>query len=314
MRLLALVFLLFLVGHVGRAQQLAQYTQYVFNHFSINPAVAGSKECLDVRLGYRQQWVGFEGAPTTGWASLHGILNLKKKRGPVNERHGIGAFVESDNAGNWGYTRFVLAYAYHLRMTQDSWLSFGLYGGAQQMKFNVGEATLTDFNDPALDGRASVLVLPDVTPGVWLYGKRGWAGASIHHILARPIPDIGLGSRMARHYMLSGGYRFPVGKKTTFTPSTLLKFAGGVPLAIDLNGMFEWNRVFALGVGYRNGDAVTALMRVGFLKFFQLGYSYDLNTSRLRVANSNTHEIILAITPCSKEGLNRRAVSCPAFD
>ena len=37
------------------AQQTAQYTQNVFNMFAINPAVAGSKDCIDVRLGYRQQ-------------------------------------------------------------------------------------------------------------------------------------------------------------------------------------------------------------------------------------------------------------------
>lgn len=303
-----------LVLHLeGPAQQLAQYTQYVFNHFSINPAVAGSKDCLDVRMGYRRQWMGFEGAPTSGWASLHGTLGTRKK-GLRNSRHGIGAFVEADNAGNWGYTRFVLAYAYHARLTQESYLSFGLYGGAQQMKLNVGEVTLTDFNDPAVDGRASAVVFPDVTPGIWLYSKRGWAGVSIHHILARPIPDIGLGSRMAPHYMLSGGYRYSLGRKMAFTPSTLLKFAGGIPLAMDLNAMLEWNRVLSLGAGYRNGDAVAFLMKVGFLQHFQLGYSYDITTSKLRVAGSNTHEIILAITPCGKDDMSKRMINCPAFD
>jgi type IX secretion system PorP/SprF family membrane protein len=296
-----------------QAQQLAQYTQYVFNHFSINPAVAGSKDCLDVRLGYRKQWVGFDGAPTTGWASIHGNLAGKKK-GPTHGKHGFGVFIESDNAGNWGYTRFVLAYAYHARLTQDSYLSFGLFGGAQQMKLNVGEITLTDFNDPAVDGKASVLVLPDVTPGIWLYGKKSWAGFSIHHILARPIPDIGFESRMTPHYMLSGGYRYRLGKKTSLTPSALMKFARAVPLAMDINAMVEWNRVLGLGVGYRNGDAVAFMMKVGFLQYFQLGYSYDLTTSKLRVAGSNTHEVILAVTPCSKDDLRKRMINCPAFD
>jgi len=295
------------------AQQLAQYTQYVFNQFSVNPAVAGSKDCLDVRLGYRQQWVGFEGAPTTGWASLHGTLKPKGNKIMAN-KHGIGAFIEADNAGNWGYTRLVLAYAYHVRMTQDSYLSFGVFGGVQQMKLNIGEVTLTDFNDPILDGRSSVIVLPDITPGIWLYGKKGWAGASIQHILARPIDGIGVDSRMARHYMLSGGYRYRLGKKTSLTPSTMVKFAGGIPLAVDLNAMVEWNRMLGLGIGYRNGDAVAFMMKVSFLQYFQLGYSYDLTTSPLRVAGSNTHELILGITPCSKNDLSKRMINCPAFD
>lgn len=114
--------------------------------------------------------------------------------------------------------------------------------------------------------------------------------------------------------MLSGGYRYRLGKKTSFTPSALLKFAKAVPLALDINAMVEWNRVLGLGVGYRNGDAVAFMMKVGFLQYFQLGYSYDLTTSKLKVAGSNTHEVILAVTPCSKDDLNKRMIKCPAFD
>jgi type IX secretion system PorP/SprF family membrane protein len=295
------------------AQQLGQYTQYVFNHFSVNPAVAGSKDCLDVRLGYRQQWTGFEGAPTTGWASLHGAIRPKNKPYSKN-KHGIGAFVEADNAGNWGYTRFALAYAYHMQMSQDFFMSMGFFAGVQQMKLNIGDITLGDFNDPVLGSSASVLVYPEITPGIWLYGKRFFGGVAIHQILGNRINDIGLESRLSRHVMLNAGQRFKLGGKTTLTPSTLIKFAGGSPLAMDLNAMVEWNKVFGLGVGYRNGDALTLMMKVGFLQFFQLGYSYDVTTSKLRVASSNTHEIILAITPCSQEKLGRRMIQCPAFD
>jgi hypothetical protein len=56
------------------------------------------------------------------------------------------------------------------------------------------------------------------------------------------------------------------------------------------------------------------MMKVGFLDYFQLGYSYDLTTSVLRVAGSNTHEVILGITPCSKDDLSKRMINCPAFD
>jgi len=297
-----------------RAQQLTQYSQYVFNHFSVNPAVAGSKECLDVRLGFREQWTGFDGAPTTGWASLHGTLRGKKK--PVRPGgHGVGAFVEADNAGNWGYTRLVLAYAYHMPTGREGRMAFGVFAGAQQMKFDIGRVTLTQYGDPALDGRASVMVFPEVTPGFWMYNKRSWAGISMHQALGNRIKDIGMESRLARHLMLSAGHRMPLGPKTTLTPSTLMKFSGGAPMALDLNAMAEWNRTIALGAGYRAGDAVVFLMKVSFLKFFQLGYSYDITTSKLRVAGNNTHEVILAISPCGRDDTGgRRAIACPAFD
>ncbi len=298
---------------VGSAQQLSQYTQYIFNQFSINPAVAGSKDCLDVRLGFRQQWVGLPGAPTTGWASLH--ASLKGKNKPFqNNKHGIGMFVEADQAGNWGYTRFLLAYAYHIQMSKDYYMALGTYAGVQQMKFDVGEAFLSDAGDPALDGKATSLVVPDISPGIWMYGKRFWGGLALQQALGNKIKNIGTNSKLSRHFKLSAGYRFKLGRNMSFTPSTMFKIAAGSPVALDLNAMVEWNRIIALGIGYRNGDALTLMMKVGFLQFFQLGYSYDVTTSRLREGSSNTHEIILGVTPCSKAGKDKRMINCPAFD
>lgn len=313
MRIAALLLPALLASAPAGAQQLAQYTQYVFNHFSVNPAVAGSKDCLDVRLGYRQQWVGLEGAPRNGWASLHGTLG-RKKNGPNRNRHGIGFFAESDNAGNWGYTRLVLAYAYHMQMARDYHLSFGFFGGAQQMKYDVGASTVVDYSDPALDSRATALVVPEVTPGIWAYNKVAWAGLSMHQALGNRISGIGTDSRLARQFMLSGGYKYRIGRRTALIPSLLLKKSKAAPWALDINGMVEWNRKFALGAGYRAGDAVSVLMKVSFAKYFQLGYSYDITTSRLRVGSSNTHEIILGITPCGQEDMSRRMINCPAFD
>lgn len=309
----ALLSLLVPMAIAAQAQQLSQYTQYVFNHFSVNPAVAGSKDCLDVRLGYRKQWTGFEGAPVTGWASLHGTIKQKGKPFVAN-KHGVGVFVESDNAGNWGYTRFLLAWAYHMQMSRDYFLSFGFFGGAQQMKYDIGNSTLVQYGDPALDGKSSSVVYPEITPGVWAYNKVAWAGLSMHQALGNRIKDIGTDSRLARQFMLSGGYKYRIGRKTALVPSTLIKFSKGAPPALDINAMVEWNRQFALGAGYRNGDAVNFLMKVSFAKIFQLGYSYDVTTSKLRLASSNTHEIILAVTPCGKDDMSRRMINCPAFD
>lgn len=297
----------------AEAQQLTQYTQYVFNHFSVNPAVAGSKDCLDLRLGFRRQWNGFEGAPTTGWFSVHGTIRAKGKPFQPN-KHGIGAFMEADQAGNWGYTRFMLAYAYHLQMAKDYYLAFGMYAGAQQMKFDLGNTTLAQFDDPAISGRASVMVYPEITPGIWFYSRSAWGGIAMHNSLANRIDGIGTEARLSRHFMASAGYRFKAGRKMSFVPSTLLKKAPAAPLAIDINAMVEWGKVIGLGAGYRSGDAAVLMMKVGFLKYFQLGYSYDLTTSRLRHSSSNTHEVILAITPCDKANAGKRMINCPAFD
>ncbi len=295
------------------AQQIAQYSQYVFNHFSVNPAVAGSKDCLDVRLGYRKQWSGFENAPTTAWASLHGSIKQKGKPYMAN-RHGIGAFVEADDTGPIGYTQFLLAYAYHIRMSKDAYFSLGFFGGMKQFKLDVASMTLDNYNDPVLNSKGSVMVFPVISPGAWMYSKTGWLGLSMHQILGNRIEGVGDDSRLTRHYLLSGGRRIKFSRSFALVPSTLIKVSPASPLAIDLNAMVEWKRLVGFGVGYRNTDAVTFMLRVPFLQYFSFGYSYDITTSNLRVASANTHEFILAIYPCKREDPAKRIVSCPVFE
>lgn len=301
--------------HGADAQQMAQYTQYVFNHFPVNPAVAGTKDCIDIRLGYRTQWVGFDGAPTTAWATVHGAI--KSKELYVKNHHGVGVWVEADDAGPYGYTLFNLAYAYHIRTSKDRYLSFGLFAGLKQMKLDAAEIYTYDPDDPAITGSRSVFVYPVIAPGIWLHGKQGWLGLSMQQITGNPIPDWGIeggDSRLTRHYMLSAGRRFRLSKNIGIVPSTLFKISPRSPPALDLNLMLEHKRRVGIGVGYRNTDAIAFMIKAGVLKYFQVGYSYDVTTSKIRVASSNTHEIILAISPCPPNDPNKAIVRCPVWE
>jgi hypothetical protein len=56
------------------------------------------------------------------------------------------------------------------------------------------------------------------------------------------------------------------------------------------------------------------MLKVPFLKYFTLGYSYDVTTSKLRVGGANTHEIILGIYPCSAMDPAKAIVRCPIFE
>ena len=271
MRSAAIIAILLLLGHASSAQQVPQYTQYVFNYFNINPAVAGSKDCIDVRLGFRKQWLDFDGAPTTGWASVHATLKAKKKPYVAN-KHGIGMVMEADETGPLGYTLINLAYAYHMQLSRGYFMSMGLFAGVKQQKFDVGKVTLEDYADPVIGSNGSSFVVPLISPGIWLYSNTGWwAGASLHQSLGNRVNGIGESSRLTQHFMASGGYRWRLGKKTSVTPSTLLKFSGGAPMAMDINVMFDWFRVLGVGVSYRNTDAVAFMAKFHFLKFFQLG-------------------------------------------
>lgn len=313
MKALSCICVLLFAWSSTHGQQNAQYTQFVFNHFSVNPAVAGTKDCLDARLGYRMQWVGLEGAPKTGWASLHGVIKNKTKPFEKN-KHGVGAFLETDDTGILGYSHFYLAYAYHLQMGQNKMLSMGAFAGLKQFKLDVGDVIVINAGDPVVASSSTVNVLPEVAPGLFLYDNKMWAGISMFHALGNKVDGVGLDTRFARHYLLSGGVQLKVGRETTFTPAMLMKLAGGAPPAIDINGMVEFKKKIGFGITYRNVDAIAFMLKAAAFKYFTFGYSYGITTSDLRVGSSNTHEIVIGISACPRGEPARRAIFCPAFE
>jgi hypothetical protein len=46
----------------------------MINNYVLNPAITGIEDYTDVRLGYRDQWRGIEGAPVTAYLSVHGSV------------------------------------------------------------------------------------------------------------------------------------------------------------------------------------------------------------------------------------------------
>src|SRR6201996_9660013 len=135
-RALYLLILLVCSVRISMAQQLPQYTQYVFNNFLLNPAVAGIENYTDAKLGYRSQWTGLEGAPVTSFISVNaplgqdfvnGDATASPAYGGVNPssrsytqnyqaaepHHGIGFTVVTDKAGPITQTNIDASYAYH---------------------------------------------------------------------------------------------------------------------------------------------------------------------------------------------------------
>lgn len=293
-----------------KAQQTPQFSQFVFNQFAHHPAVAGSKPCIDMRIGYRTQWVGFEGRPITMFANGHGQIPNKQKH--LKTKHGVGAHVESDGTGPLSRTKVYLAYSYHFPITRTTNMAMGLYAGMQQFRFNAGKVSLANFADNAIPGSSTQFIWPDIAPGLWMYSNDFFAGFTVWQALRNKLKNVGTDSRLTHHYILTGGKRFKANKEIAYIPSLALKFAPMATPALDLNVMMDYRNVFQLGLSYRNTDAVAALFKLNFLNYFSIGYSFDFTTSRIRHASSNTHEIILGISACPHKG--RGVADCPVWN
>lgn len=257
------------------------------------------------------QWVGFESNPRTAFATITG--RIPRKRKPMfGGIHGVGAMVESDATGPTSRTILKLAYAYHIRLRGKLWASAGLFAGFQQYRFDISRVTVPNYADPALAGSSSVFLVPDISPGIWIYHDDYYGGIVLRQMWRRPLDPIGVDSRLTNHWMIEAGRRWKNRSGMSYIPSFMLRWAPFSTPSLDLNFIADYQNRFQVGVTYRTTDAVAAMFKVNFLRYFSLGYAFDFTTSRIRLGSSNTHEIMLGINACPRpRGGNH---PCPAYN
>jgi type IX secretion system PorP/SprF family membrane protein len=275
----------------ARAQQLPQLSQYQFNDYVINPAVAGSREMFEVRSVHRAQWVGIQDAPRTFLLSASTA---------VGNRMGVGGYLYTDIVGPTRRTGVQFSYAYHLQFTEDLKLALALSGGMVQFLIDGSKIQLRDAGDPAMDDQLRGGLLPDAKFAFHLYHPKFWFGASAPQILRSRVEFLDReGERLARledHYYITGGYRIPINEDVVLEPSFLLKYVDPVPPMLDLTATLRFKDTFWLGASYRTNDAFAAMVGYWHKNAFQFGYCYDIITSNLRNYSTGSHEVMLAIT------------------
>ncbi len=314
MRKLFLLFVLFISCSLVNAQQNAQFTNFLFNSFALQPAQAGLQKCLDARVGYRNQWVGFENNPQTLFISAHQRIDkISKEKGVI---HGVGLIIEGDNTGFTGRTSLHAVYAVHLPITRKTRISFGVGLGALQYRFDASQVRVLGPNsagDPILNGSQAEFAFPDIKAGIWLYGKYWFAGISGHHLTNPTFNDIGEDVQMQPNFNMMAGRIFPGGDKMSYIPAAQLKFTGNSTPSLDVNFWADYDDVVALGVAFRSEDAVAGMLKFSFLDYFTVAYAYDVTYSKVRLGSSNSHEIILGISACPR---NQKVgfVPCNAYD
>ncbi len=308
-------FLLSVVFQVN-AQQKAQFTQYMTNSYLINPALAGAEDFVDLKAGYRQQWVGFEGAPTTYYVSGHSPIGEQHEyyhyKGEHVNWHGAGGMIMKDEAGAISQTSFLASYSYNMGITKGKGFgrnrragiraSFALSAGFQQFALNLSDLEFVDGETDNVEGSGTFNKnLPDGNLGTWIYNDDFYVGLSVQQLLGTKIQfqgsDIGVSdqSRLNRHYVLTGGYRLPISyDDIAFIPSFLVKGVGGAPVSFDINGKFEYHHMLWAGLSYRHNDALAILIGALINYQYEVAYSFDFTTTDIRQhARVGTHEITI---------------------
>lgn len=288
-KILYITVIVLLVGSM-KAQQLPQYTQYMLNEMAINPAVAGKDNFADVRSNNRYQWMGITDAPRTYMLTLHS---------PLKNRHmGLGTHIYTDIVGPTRRVGISLAYAYHIKVAEKTFVSLGISAGIQQWGIDGHKLHLHDAGDENLLTQYQTKIVPDFGAGLYVHNDKWYLGFSAPQLYQSPIKLYEGGDNkgtLVTHFLVNGAYKFKVNDDFEVEPSFMVKYASPAPVKLDVGARVIYQEQVWLGVGYRHNDAYTALLGFMYKNYLMIGYSYDFTTTNLKKYSTGTHELMLGL-------------------
>lgn len=287
-----IIFIVLIVSMPTFGQQDSQFTQYMYNPININPAYAGSRDVLTVFGLHRNQWVGLDGAPVTNTFALHTPLNYKNL--------GMGLSVINDRIGPSDENTVSLDISYTVSTSDRYKLAFGLKATGHFLDVDFSKLNIYNQGDVLGQGNIDNRFSPNIGAGVYFYSDNSYFGLSVPNFLETQHFAKGRSSSSQNsvasermHYYFMMGRVFDLSPTIAFKPALLSKIVEGAPLTADVSANFLFNQNFTLGAAYRWNAAASMLAGLQVNSNWFIGYSYDMDTTRLTNQNSGSHEIFL---------------------
>lgn len=313
-------------------QQMPQFSQYLRNQYMVNPGAAGVYDFLDVTIGGRMQWVGFDNAPLSSYLYVSSPLNrsqrnrynpaLRTSIGPVRNpeiktgklKHALGGMVVADQYGAFRQLKAAVTYALHIPVAEKLNMSFGANVGLSNRAFLSDRAQTLNILEPGLNYtdatydnfvQSSNLNTIDIGAGLYFYNQNLFFGVAAEQ-LTRDFISFG-GTNIVNvdprmHINFTAGYKFPVADNLTLMPSVLVKFMQPAPVSLDGSLQLEYKEWLWFGLSYRQGiggfnnsDAIIAMAGLNISERFKFGYSYDYSISQFNQHTAGGHELVLGL-------------------
>lgn len=267
------------------AQQDPQFTQYFDNALFVNPAYAGSTRMLTATTIHREQWVGFEGRPSSTTISLHSPLTY--------ESVGLGITAVRDVIGPLSQTMFYGDFSYSLKLTDKSKLSFGLKAGLNVISSQTSLLQTTQSNDINLLTNVRSRINPNFGFGVYYHTPKFFAGLSTPKLIEQSLDGTDK-NKEKRHYFGIVGAVIPVSSSWKIRPTSQVKATIGAPISIDLSVAGIYQDKVWFGSMYRLNAALGIFAQYQISPSFRIGLASDFSTTQIRKYNYGTYEFLLS--------------------
>lgn len=283
---------LLLLGYnqISIAQNQFHMTQYMVHQPFLNPASMGMYGNMNGSIFYKNQWVGFEGAPQ--------LIGFNFNSPFLNESNRAGLTVVNDQIGVNSNTDVALSYAYTLKTGTSSTLSFGLTASMRLVQSDFSEISTT-IVDPEFQSNTPTLVMPNFKFGTYFRTEKFYVGIALPNLLKNEIIYSNEFSGNTSfdlsdwHFYLHSGYSWEINENLDLNSSVLFKHVSGAPFQVDINSILAIKKKFGFGFNYRTSQELSGLLRFRLNPMLEFGYAYDFNFSELANFSSGSHELML---------------------
>lgn len=272
------------------SQYYPHYSQYLINGQTINPAFAGSRDVLSLSALYRDQWIGFDGAPKT--MTFSGHTPLRKLSSAV------GINVLSDRIGVSTHNSVFLNYAYRIRFKKNNrTLAFGLGAGVDMFRSDLSKITTASYGDRVFENQILKSTKLNFSTGIYYYAKRffaGWSSPSLMNYgydVFSTLPD-SLKTLPSNYFFLIG-YTFKLNNEIKLRLSLLRKNYPGYNDQIDFNtSLIVYDRL-NMTLSFRDKESLIWITEYQINDQIRIGYAHDFVLSRMNKYSHGTNEFFI---------------------
>ena len=277
------------------AQQERHYTQFFSNKISLNPAYAGEDEIGSITAIYRNQWLKFDGAPTSQLITLNTPI--------FNPKVGFGLGIQHSTIGIFENWEGFMAYSYDLINRPKYSVRLGIQGSIRNYRIDNTKVVVTDPQDPSYVDIEPSTYKGNFGFGLYLNLNKFYFGFSSPRFYGNSIGFNNASDFTAKeiaHYYIMTGLTLPISSDIDVQTNVLGKFVTGAPFDMDVNVNVIFNKTFTIGGGYRIGgdkfgDSGSLNIQYLFNRLIGIGLAYDYTISNIRDVSSGTIEALVRV-------------------
>lgn len=267
-------------------------SQFMFNQLLYNPGSAGASGMICATAMTRQQWVGWEGAPSTT------LFHVNAAVSPFGINSGVGVIISNDQTGFNSDNSLLLTYSWIRDIGQGRLgigASAGILNKSIDPNWNIpsGDQFVPPTGDPLIPESKESYLAFDMALGIYYSSADYYAGISVTHLNEPKIKYTKGTPYVARQYYAMAGYNLRLPNPAFELMPSAFIYSDGALVQATVNTLLRYNKKVWGGVSYRAGDAMSAIFGVELYNGIRISYAYDFPMNDIRKSTTGSHEFLV---------------------